>query len=105
MKMILGHNDDEDHGTNRRKEIERSQRRKHGDLLPSRPENDLEIHLEDGLKRLAGAILFNVAFDKPVLSNRLLNTATIGLKRGGETTSTTRKSRSTALRMAARAWH
>jgi hypothetical protein len=38
MKMILGQNDDEDHGTNRRQEIEQSQRRKHGDLLPSRPE-------------------------------------------------------------------
>jgi hypothetical protein len=38
MKMILEHSDDEDHGTNRGHDKEQSKRRKHGGLLPSRPE-------------------------------------------------------------------
>jgi hypothetical protein len=32
------------------------------------PKYDLEIHLKRWFKRLAGAILFKAAFDKPLLS-------------------------------------
>jgi hypothetical protein len=32
------------------------------------PKYDLEIHLKRWSKRLAGAILFKAAFDKPLLS-------------------------------------
>jgi hypothetical protein len=67
------------------------------------PKYDLEIHHKRWSKRLPGAILFRAAFDKPLLSDRLLSRAKVGLKRGGQTTSTIRKSRSTTLRMAARA--
>ena len=68
------------------------------------PKYDLEIHHKRWSKRLPGAILFKAAFDKPLLSDRFLSRAKAGLKRGGQTTSTIRKSRSTTLRMAARAW-
>jgi hypothetical protein len=67
------------------------------------PKYDLEIHHKRWSKKLPGAILFKAAFDKPLLSDRLLSRAKVGLKRGGQTTSTIRKSRSTTLRMAARA--
>jgi hypothetical protein len=63
------------------------------------PKCDLELHHKRWSKRLPGAILFKAAFDKPLLSDRLLSRAKVGLKECGQTTSTIRKSRSTTLQL------
>jgi hypothetical protein len=44
------------------------------------PKYDLEIHLKRWSKRLPGAILFKAAFDKPLLSDRLLSRTKAGIK-------------------------
>ena len=46
------------------------------------PKYDLEIHPMRWSKKLPEAILFKAAFDKPLLSDRLLGRAKVGLRRG-----------------------